>query len=724
MGRGASVTTDEGLLCLGGADASGPRADVLLLTWDGAKLTTVALPPLPHSCVGAAAARVGRKVHVSTGTRDHWSLDLKAPDRGWTAREPLPGPARVSAIGASRDGAFFLIGGVDAENAEGHLLNDAYRHRDGEGWCRLADLPRGVANVPSAAIGPAHLFLFGDGASDLLAYHTITNTWTRHGERPVGIVESVSTNWRGRAVLFGADERQGAVTTPVWSFREESERVDFGRLNYATLTFYPIIMVGISLLVGRKGTTDEFFRGGQRVPWWAAGLSIFATVLSSITYMAIPAKAYATDWSFTLANLAILIIAPVVVFVFLPFFRSLDVTTAYEYLERRFNVAARWFGSLSFIALQLGRTAIVLYLPALALATVSSFSIELCLVVMGVITLAMTYLGGIESVIWTDVAQTIILFLGAGTVLFLVAAEVPGGASGTWRVAHDDAKFFGNVSWALDPYRATGTVILLGNVLVLLGNYVGSQDVVQRYVSTPTEKAAAQAIWLNAVMSIPATLLFFAVGTALYVFYKTHPDRLDPALSTEAIFPLFMVREMPAGLGGLAVAGVFAAAQPTSSLNSIATAWVTDFHTRLFPEDDDERKLVVARRVTLLSGLCGTGLAFALTRVDALSSFDAFLSLLGLTGSSLVGLYVLGVFSRRATGRGALVGAFASVCLLLYVNRMTSLSFFTYGLLGIGSCVLVGWLASLVLTEPTRDLKGLTIHAGPSRLGASVSEAR
>jgi Na+/proline symporter len=250
---------------------------------------------------------------------------------------------------------------------------------------------------------------------------------------------------------------------------------------------------------------------------------------------------------------------------------------------------------------------------------------------------------------------------------------------------------------------------LIGNLFITLGSYTAGQDIVQRYIATRTTREAAGAIWTNAIMVIPSTILFFAVGTTLYVFYKLHPNRLDPTLPNDAIFPQFIVNELPAGLGGLVVAGIFAAAQPTSSLNSIATAWVTDFHARLNPSMSDAARLKMAKFVTVGSGILGTGCALLMTRFDIVSAWDTFLGMLGLTGSTLAGLFALGIFSRRAHGVGAVIGASASVAVLVWVRRYTSLHFFTYGAIGVLTCYGIGWVASLLIPTRTQDLTGLTV---------------
>ena len=241
------------------------------------------------------------------------------------------------------------------------------------------------------------------------------------GKTPAPHVTTPAANWRGRWVIPSGEVRPGVRSPEVWSFQPQPRRTAFGWLNYLTLAAYLAGVVGIGVYCSRfNRTTDDFFRGGQSIPWWAAGLSIFATVLSSITYMALPGLGYGTNWNLFLQNSYIIIILPLAALVYLPFYRRLNLTCAYEYLEQRFNVATRLVASLLFIIFQCGRTAIVLYLPALALAAVANFDLTSCILVMGVLCIVYTVAGGIEAVIWTDVAQTVVLMGGA--VLGLVVA--------------------------------------------------------------------------------------------------------------------------------------------------------------------------------------------------------------------------------------------------------------------------------------------------------------
>ena len=752
---GVSITTPRGVVCIGGDDGARAYANVRLLVYRDDDLHVSELPPLPTPLTNACGAAVGNTLYVAGGTTspdplgadalaDVWSLDLSRADAAWKPVTPLPGPGRMHAVAAVQEGSLFVVSGIRrVADASGRFtleyLKDGYRLSPSTGtWKRIADLPHPNAAAPSPApaVGQGHFVLLGGGArgdhrerpmqdrpgalGECIMYHTVTDTWTVLGATPAPRVVAPIVWWDGAFVIPSGESEPGRRSPQVWSATPARQKQAFGWFNYAALGSYPLIMLAISYFVGRKRTSEEFFRGGQRIPWWAAGISIFATMLSSITYMAIPAKAYATDWLFIIGSAAVFLTSPLVVYLYLPFFRQLNITTAYEYLERRFNLAVRWFGSASFILLQIGRTAIVLYLPSLALATVTNLDIRVCIIGLGVISILMTFMGGIESVVWTDVAQTVILMAGALVTLVLIVVNTDGGLSGMFSVAARDEKLFQNLSWSLSPSAPTFWVLLFGNAIGNLIQYTASQDVVQRYVTTPTERGAAKAIWTNAAMSIPAGLVFFGLGTALYVFYKSHPHRLDPTLGNDAIYPLFMVRELPAGVAGLVVAGIFAAAQPTSNLNSMATTVVVDFHDRVRPHSADAIRLRLAQWVTVFFGIVGTLAALALATFDILSIYDVYLSVAGLTGGVLAGLFALGIFTRRANGTGALVGAILGTIALFAVQKYTNTSFLLYGAVGITSCFLIGYFVSLFTGRSGKPLGGLTIYTR-ARLAPSTA---
>ncbi|MFQ6130522.1 MAG: sodium/solute symporter [Armatimonadota bacterium] len=745
LAYGASITTPDadGVICLGGCDAERCYPTVFRLRWANGKIEQTTLPDLPKPCAFMGAATVGSTIYVAGGQdstqpsaalKTLWALDLASAEPRWEELDPWPGPARILPVAAAQGGAFYLVSGAElVTGPDGEItrryLTDAYRFRPGEGWHRIADVPRPVVAAPALACGPSHILVFGgdDGANadralelkdghpgfsrTILAYHTITDTWAATGTLPAGLVTTTAVPWEDRIVIPSGEDRPGHRSPAVYQARPAQSTAHFGLLDYAAVGTYLAALVLMGLYFSRREkSTADFFLAGRRVPWWAAGLSIFGTQLSAITFMAIPAKTYATNWVYFLGNVCILLIAPAVVYLYLPFFRRLNVTTAYEYLERRFSVAVRLFGSSAFILYQLGRMGIVLCLPAIALSAATGISIYACILVMGVLCTVYTVLGGIEAVIWTDVLQVIVLMGGAILSVLIIAGGVQDGLAGIVAVGQAEAKFH-TFDWTWDITTTAVWVVVVGNLLGNLVPYTTDQTVVQRYLTTRDEKQAARSIWTNAVLAIPASALFFGLGTALFAFYRARPELLNPALKTDAIFPWFVAQQLPAGVSGLVIAGVFAASMSSldSSMNSVSAAMVTDFYRRFSLMASEHSCLKLARWLTAILGVVATGAAILIAWYDMGSLWDLFIKVLGLFGGSLAGLFILGIFTRRARGHGALVGAVASAVVLFLVQRHTQIHFFLYAAVGIFTCVAVGYVVSMVLPGDGRSLEGLTI---------------
>ncbi len=478
---------------------------------------------------------------------------------------------------------------------------------------------------------------------------------------------------------------------------------------------YLLAMVGIGVyFTQRNQNTDDYFRGGKQMPWWAVGCSIFATMLSSLTFTGLPSKAFAQDWTYAVGNLMIPVVAIIAVFVALPFYRRLDVTSAYEYLEQRFNRTVRLFGSASFTLFHIFRMAVVMSLTGLALAVATPLTPAQSVLLMGVLSIIYCTLGGIEAVIWTDTIQTFVLLGGALLALVLLIAGADGGLGDSTRLALDTDKLrIANFHWDATAAQLALWVVVIGAIGQNISSYTADQAVVQRYMTTPDERRAARSIWTSALMTIPATVLFFGIGTALYAFYHSHPEKLDPTITTDQIFPLFIAHEMPVGVAGLIVAGIFSAAQSTvsTSMNSTATTIVTDFMRPLGACKTERGYLNAARCFTLLMGVLGTLLALIFINPEIKSLFDAFLKVIGLFMGVLGGLFVLGVMTRRANAFGALSGALIGAAAMFVLWRFTPVNGYLYTASGISICVLTGYVASLARGGQDRDLRGLTLFA-------------
>jgi SSS family transporter len=579
-----------------------------------------------------------------------------------------------------------------------------------------------------AAIGAHHILLVGgddgenwgkelDGTHPgfsrdmLFACHTVTDTWVDAGRLPRNHVTTVLVKWDDALIVPSGEIRPGIRSPKIWRAVKTDARRRFAELDYLVLGIYLLSLVAMGFYFSRREkTTEDFFLGGRRIPWWAAGISIFGTQLSAITFMAIPAKAYCANWVNFLFNMGIVAITPLVIFCFLPFYRRLNVTSAYEYLEKRFNVVVRLLGSALFMIFQFGRIGIVLLLPSLALTVVTGINVYVCILTMGLLATVYTVMGGIEAVIWTDVAQVIVLVGGAVFCLVLATSSIDGGLPQAFTTALEDGKLhFAN--WDMDFTTLTIWVIILAWANHLIP-YSSDQTVIQRYLTTKDEAASRRAIWTNALLTIPATLLFFSVGTVLYIFYKDHPENLNIAMEkADAIFPWYITHELPAGLSGLVIAALFAASMSSldSSMNSMSTACVTDFYRRLRGVSDEARCLRLARTLTALFGVAGTLFAILMVSSDIKSLWDQFIFIVGLMGGGLGGLFVLGIFTRRANAQGAVIGLLTSGILQYVFKRHSGLHDFMFALTGMASCIIVGYLASRLLPGGARNLDNLTL---------------
>ena len=769
-GVSISLPKRRSIAMLGGSDQENePTTHAFEFRLSDGKPEISNLPPLPIPLAEFSGVAVGNEVYVFSGrtlegtAQKVCRLNLDADSLEW---EALPWPqgarGRMHSVAGVRDGKIYLFAGRDhqsdqpAEHPEDRMapyqldfLRDGYRlDPETMEWTRLADLPHGLSAAPGMAVpvGSSHLLMLGgvdvpflkqqiadrpqlNGQGHehpgfprtLWAYHTITDTWTEAGqlaeEVAVPVTVPVVPTSQGSFIVPSGEIKPGVRTTQVIHGQVQSSRAAFGWANWTVVGLYLTLMVCIGYWFMKHeaaASTDAYFRGGQKVPWWVAGLSIFATMLSAITFMAIPAKAYAENLNAWIGQWVIFLIVPLVVIFYLPFFRKLNVTTAYEFLEQRFNLPSRLVASALFMFFHVGRVAIVLYLPALALSSATDIDIYHAIFAIGTLCIIYTVMGGIEAVVWTDAIQAIVLLGGALFCLLYIVFQIDGGAGAIWEIAQKDVKLI-TVDWTtfdISSKTNSGIVVFLGFLFASLPSYTAGQDVVQRYVTTSDEKQAARSIWLNMPMVFLGSLLFFTLGAALYAFYKTQPGLLDPTLErNDGILPFFILQNLPVGVAGLIVAGIFAAAQSTisSSLNSVATAFVTDFHARVLrPTYSDAQRLQVARNVVILLGVIGIALASWIAATGMKSAFDAFNTFIGMALGPVGGMFFLGVFTKRPVGFCALVGAlagFLAVVLLHFSRESGNLDLWPVlnGLISFVLTVIVGYTASYILKFENRE---------------------
>jgi SSS family solute:Na+ symporter len=742
LADGAAALIEQGLLCIGGRNADGISNEVTLLGWskDDEQLYIEKWPDLPQPVFHPSVAANEDTVYIIGGRSRVSAVDdfLSLPiDRGarnatgdssWQRMETPPGTTHYGAVLAvQKDGegdSLYLIGGHDGRTA----LSDSFRYplraEDRKvSWSTLAHPPQPIQLTPAAPVGQSHIIVFGSdtqgsinqssGSMDILAYHTITNTWTKMGESPLRVSQTSAANWKGSLVIVGGVAADGKTTSAVWqAIPQRKDKDRFHAIDYTALFLYlgGLVVMGF-YFSKREQSSANFFLGGQRIPFWAAGLSMMATSVSSVGFMSVPAKAYATNLIYFLGVSTWFIVVPLVTWAIIPFYRRLNVTTAFEYLEARFNFAARLIAAFIFCIYQIvGRLSIVLYIPSLALSAVTGMDPVFCILLMGVLATAYTVLGGLEAVIWTDVIQAVILFGGAVVCLVLALIGIDGGIPAYLSNGWMDGKFtIAILEW--DSSAPVLWIVLVTNIPSRFIGLTSDQTIVQRYQSTATAAEAKKALWFDVAVSIPWAIIVFGLGTALYVYYKIHPAELDPTVGIDGIVPLFIVQHVPIGLRGVIIAAIFAAAMSSvdSSMHSVATVFVNDFYARFRPGSSDRSRLALARWMTGLLGVFGTGIALWMASLDLPSIWDVAFIVTGLLLGPSGGLFILGIFTERANSAGALVGLCCSAAAVYFAQSHTDLHFFLYGSIGMAVCFSTGYLASLLLPGQPHTT-GLTVY--------------
>lgn len=301
----------------------------------------------------------------------------------------------------------------------------------------------------------------------------------------------------------------------------------FGIFNYIILFGYLLAMMLVGVYFSkRQKTADDYFRGGGRIPGWAAGVSVFATTLSSITFMSIPAKAFTSDWTFILGQYLAIAVLPLVFYFYIPFFRKLKVTSAYEYLEARFDIRSRLFASISFMLFHIGRIAIITYLTVLALRPFIGIEPVILVLLISVMCIIYTWMGGIEGVIWTDVIQGLLLSGSAVLIFVVISFKVQGGLGEIFTVTQHADKFFPASQFRWSWTESTVPVLMIGFLFANIQQFTASQDVVQRYIVTDSIEETKKTLLTNAKLVAIVPIFFFAIGSALFVYYQQNQNLL------------------------------------------------------------------------------------------------------------------------------------------------------------------------------------------------------
>ena len=460
----------------------------------------------------------------------------------------------------------------------------------------------------------------------------------------------------------------------------------------------------------------EYFKGDGTVPWWVTSVSIFATLLSPISFLSLAGNSYAGTWIMWFAQLGMLLAIPLTIRFFLPIYSKLDIDTAYHYLELRFgSKGLRVLGAVMFIVYQTGRMSIIMYLPCMVLGSLTGISVNLLIIIMGVIAIIYSYTGGLKSVLWTDFIQGSVLLLGVTFSLIFLLAHIDGGLGAVFTAFTSEHKFLAADQPVFQPNILKDSVFILivGAGFNTMGSYVSSQDIVQRFTTTTDTGKLNKMMLANGALSIFIATVFYLIGTGLYVFYQQ--NALPPAAEQDQIFASYIAFELPVGITGLLLAAIYAASQSTLStgLNSVAASWTLDIQARLSKKElSFEKQTKIGQYVSLIVGIFSIAVAMILANGGVKSAYEWFNGFMGLVLGILIGTFILGAFTKTANTFGAVL-AFITASLVMVVIKYfvpaEAVSIWSYSLISIAVSLAAGIPSSMIY----RKIKGDTSVPAP-----------
>lgn len=489
-----------------------------------------------------------------------------------------------------------------------------------------------------------------------------------------------------------------------------------------TIIIYLIGLLGVGIYFSKKNkTTEDYFLGSRSFSGWVLGLSMLGTIVSSATFLALPAAAYILDWRQLTISLAVPFVAILAVLIFIPFFRRGKFTSAFEYLGERYGKVPRIYGTVSFIILQLIRMAQILFLVSLVIQFLTGAPISFVIIGTGIFIGIYTILGGFEAVIWTDVVQATILLVGGVICCMWVVMDLPGGLGQIFEVGAANNKFsLGEMDFDLGK-RTFYTVAILG-VINWLGIYAGDQNMVQRYASAKSTREAKKATLVYTAIAIPMWIMFFFIGTALFVYYQEFPNTLINGLEADQILPYFILSEIPPVITGIVLSAVIAAAMSTmdSGINSISTVSVIDLMKPWLNKGKSDQFYLksahlISCMVTIIV-ICGA-VIFSLMQKESMN--DISLIVASIFGGCLMALFMMGFFTTRIDGFSATIALIIAVLFNIYLGlgilgvlpdsiKMPIHSYWVGALVN-GSFMILAYGISLFRKEHLNDLSGLTV---------------
>jgi len=735
------------LFVAGGLTKGGLTAKVFSLEWRDGQLQQNELPPLPQAVALAGAGffedQKQLQLYVVGGTTsltaDSASQKLfcyafgATTKAGWQELPPLPGEGRLLPGVICFYNDVHIFGGFTLAHADGKAIYtpttkaQAYRWHciDGttfSGWRDLSPLPEAVAAPVVFMTGQVHAGLAGGYTQPFTGnlfqvkpaaeskavqiYHNVTDTWVEKGRLPEAFAAATAIH-NGKLTLLGTTESGAAAAYDI-SIQRTVKSLRWP--DYAGLLLYFGIVVFAGISFARKQTGSEGFAlGDRKIPWWMAGISMFASAASSISFMAIPALSFRTSILWAIPFLILIPLYFLEAYVLYPLIRKLEITSTFEYLERRFHPSLRFIASAQSIALQtFGRMNMVLLLPALAIAAVTGLNVYASVLVMGLLTTIYSAKGGMKAVVLTEMVQGLTMVVGISLIFILAITGLPNGFKSFVEVGGQFHKFDPAI-WSLDYTMPVLCILVLTPLFNKLA-FAADAPTVQRVFATPLKDVRKLAL-MFLVFSVFISFAVNFAGVAVFTYFHQHPGELDPAMTNDQVIPLYIVQRLPIGIAGLIIASLFAAAMSAlaGGMNTVSILFTEDFYRKFRKNTTDRERLVTMRIASIVCGTAATITALYMAKLNQRSLFQTWNELFALLGGGFLGIYILGTYTHRANAIGAFTGAIASIIATLWLKYFTSVHWYFYTPGAVIACVVIGYIVSLVTPPPKHSLAGLTI---------------
>lgn len=494
-------------------------------------------------------------------------------------------------------------------------------------------------------------------------------------------------------------------------------------IDYGIIVLLLLITLSFGFRFAKKQkSTQNYFLAKGKVPSWAIGMSLLATLISSVTFLAYPGEGYSSNWILLVQGLMVPVVLLGTIWFIVPLYRKVIRLSTYEYFEKRFGRFARYYSSLAFVFRQFSGMGTVFFLLALALSNMTGGDTMMIIAIVGLIIITVNLMGGIEAVIWLDVFQGFMLFASGFICLGVLFFSIEGGPAAIWQVASEGGRT-GFGPYDLDLTRLTFVVMAINGLFYAIQKYGTDQTVVQRYLTARTDKSAIRASLLGILLTVPVWMLFMFIGTSLFVFYQQ--NTLPPGFRADAVFPYFIMTQLPTGVVGFILAAMISAAicSLSADLNSLAAVGVEDYYKKARPNKPDKEYLKAGKLIVVFSGVLSVLIGGLYLRAGNEGVLGIVFTLYAIFSGGIVGIFLLGLFSARANGQGVNIGIIACIVFTAYAfftsteigigeNKSLMLDLGPYNfahhklMLGVYSHLIVvgvGYVASLFFPKPVLD---------------------